>query len=744
MLLTLCRRIRISSRLWVIAATYSILGAAIVVFLISTGANKEIDFAQMEKVGDAYQRPLEKLLKLVPEHQDLVDRALSGDEKAKTDLAANEAGIDAAFDEIEADQPTLGDTLKFTPEGLAARGRDSALPSKVRKEWDDIKGSWSTLKPDASDNLHVTLDGDIRTMITHGGDMSNLILDPVLDSYYLCDTTLGALPQTQDRLPTVIREGEAILKAKTITTKQRSEMATFAAMLKQDDQDRITGDVQTSVNEDKGASPSLKSVVPPLCDSYVAANTTFVGMVQQIADADKPNIDPADFVNAGMAAREASFKMWDGNIVELDKLLDLRIGSYSHLRTTSYVLTACGLAVVGVFVFFLIRSVTMPLDRMLKVTEAIAVGDLDQKLDATSRDEIGRMEQAMNSLVTSIKDMQVRERSQAEELSSKVESILEVVNAASHGDLTRQVPVSGADAIGQLGDGLGKFLGNLRENISTIAGNAQSLASSSEELTAVSHQMNANAEETSAQAGVVSAATDQVNKNVQTVATAAEEMSASIKEISKNAVEAAKVANSAVGIAKTTNTTVSKLGESSREIGNVIKLITTIAQQTNLLALNATIEAARAGEAGKGFAVVANEVKELAKETTKATEDISQKISAIQTDTQGAVSAIAEIEKIIAQINDVSTTIASAVEEQTATTNEMTRNISEAAKGSSEIAQNITGVATAAKSTTGGASQTQSASQELSHMASDLQKLVSQFKYSTDRNPRTESAGLPA
>jgi methyl-accepting chemotaxis protein len=336
-------------------------------------------------------------------------------------------------------------------------------------------------------------------------------------------------------------------------------------------------------------------------------------------------------------------------------------------------------------------------------------------------------------------EAQKKEMASAAELSRKVDSILTVVAAATQGDLTQDVAVSGSDAIGQLGDGLKKFFGNLRGSIASIAENAQSLGTASEELTSVSQQMSANAEETSTQAGVVSAASEQVSKNVQTVATSSEEMSASIKEISKNASEAARVATGAVAIAQTTNATITKLGESSQEIGNVIKLITSIAQQTNLLALNATIEAARAGEAGKGFAVVANEVKELAKETTKATEDISQKIAAIQGDTQGAVSAIKQISDVINQINDISNTIASAVEEQTATTNEMGRNISEAAKGSTEIAQNIVGVATAAQSTSGGATQTQTASAELSKMASQLQTLVGQFKYTTDERSAAQT-----
>ncbi len=320
-------------------------------------------------------------------------------------------------------------------------------------------------------------------------------------------------------------------------------------------------------------------------------------------------------------------------------------------------------------------------------------------------------------------------------ISGATQSVLAQAEAIAAGDLTRdEMKIRSEDELGDLANAINKMSGSLKRMIVAIAENALQVAGASEELNTTSQHITANSEETSAQANVVSKAAQQVSQNLQTVATGAEEMGASIKEIAKNASDAAKVATSAVKVAETTTAIVSKLGESSTEIGQVIKVITSIAQQTNLLALNATIEAARAGEAGKGFAVVANEVKELAKETAKATEDISRKIEAIQTDTKAAVDAIGTISGVINQINDISSTIATAVEEQNATTNEMSRNVSEAAQGSGEITSNIAGVAEAAQSTTHGATDTQKASQQLVETSNELRRLVEQFKVNASDN----------
>jgi methyl-accepting chemotaxis protein len=305
---------------------------------------------------------------------------------------------------------------------------------------------------------------------------------------------------------------------------------------------------------------------------------------------------------------------------------------------------------------------------------------------------------------------------------------VDALDRVADGDLTERLVVSGEDEVGQAGAATNRMLERTATALKAIGTNAKTLASSSERLSEVSQSMGASAEQTSAQSGAASAAAEQVSANVNTVAAAAEEMSSSIREIAGSATEAARVATTAVNVAESTNATVSKLGASSAEIGEVIKVITSIAEQTNLLALNATIEAARAGEAGKGFAVVANEVKELAKQTAEATEDIANKVTAIQSDARDATEAIGEITTVISQINDIQTTIASAVEEQTATTNEIGRSVTEAARGASEIAGNVSGVAQAAQETAEGASDTLRAASELARMADELTRLVDQFR----------------
>src|SRR5579884_808591 len=329
----------------------------------------------------------------------------------------------------------------------------------------------------------------------------------------------------------------------------------------------------------------------------------------------------------------------------------------------------------------------------------------------------------------------------AQRVTRPIRQLVDLAEKVSKGDLTVEVDgnlENSGDEIGILARTFSKMSENLKrvmqELVYGIRDSCKEIALSSQALSTASQQMSSDSSKTEHLASSVSATSEKISQTVTSAATSSAEILSSLKKIARNIESATQISTEAVNIAGSTNKTITKLGSSSSEIGEVVKVITAIAQQTNLLALNAAIEAARAGEAGKGFAVVANEVKDLAKKTAKATEEITPKISAIQAETKEAITEIGKIGQIIAQINQISIDISGAVEEQTVTTNQISGRVAQAAQGTNEVNQSIEGVADASKSIAKTASEILVASKKLAEMGADLMVMVNNFRFEINQS----------
>ena len=349
-----------------------VLPIVVMFWLIVHGLNERIDFARLEQAGNEYQAALEELLELVPQHRLAGQRFPTGEAGGRASLSALEQRIDEAFVGLESVDARLGARLQFTPGGLAKRQRENASAAALKEEWRALRSSRPGLASAAGVERHRHLIAGVRTMITHAGDTSNLILDPDLDSYYLMDVTLLALPQTQDRLAAAMVDGTEALRSGDISHAERVQLNVHAALLKESDLDRIVGSTRTALNEDDkfyGVRLALQTNVPPALTEFSTAATEFIRLMTQLAESERTVVTAEQFLAAGAKARAASFRFWHTARRELDGLLQERIGHYTRARSRAVALVAFALLASGVFVCFVTCSINGPLRRQ---AEALA------------------------------------------------------------------------------------------------------------------------------------------------------------------------------------------------------------------------------------------------------------------------------------------------------------------------------------------------------------------------------------
>ena len=592
---------RITARLAWISASF-LLPLSVLLWIYWNSVSRQIDFTRKEIKGVVVQRFQFELMAALARHQILLAMKVE-----PTELASAADNVERSLERLERAALPLAMDLEWNEQGFSLRKRAWASPEEVRKAW---------RSGDSAGRSRCV--GMLAEQIAHVLDTSNLILDPDMDSYYLMDAGMVALPALVQGLGAL---GDLLGKA---DSSQTMALGIANNRLREDSLSRFCRGIENAVIEDgKFHGFSLEG-----------------DRLTQVSEGMRRDIGAFASQVGGIVSSAAKSGKWDSAPVA---------------KRAAALLETC-------------------LDANAKCLESLNVL-LENRAELFNRERVTGL--LMTGLVLSF--------------------AMGLVWWISVG---------------------------LIRPVSSIRKGAAQLADSVRHQAVRLQGMASNAEETSTQVHVVSSTAEQVSSNVRGVAAAAEEMEATIREIAGQANQAARVAGEAVGLAESTGTLVNRLGESGSMIGGVVKTITSIAEQTNLLALNATIEAARAGEVGKGFAVVANEVKELAKETARATEDIGGKIGAIQQDTRLAIEAIRQIQAIITRINEIQTSIASAVEEQTATTREIGRNVTEAAKGTSEIAASITGVADAAGNTSKRAQEANGEIELLRQLSASLEELV--------------------
>lgn len=673
------------------------LGLAMYSARTAIGAN--IDFAVMEKYGNEYQRPLAKILDTTAKLRLELTKTQLNQGKKET-LAELATIITTTMGNLKSIQDEIGETLQFTDDGLKSRGREALKFETVQEKWKNLSQKANSAAQAKLDADVASFIADIRGMIAHSGDTSNLILDPDLDSYYLMDMTLLALPQTIDRLSVIASTiYPQLASGYEMTQAEKTEAAVMARMLAESDVARLKADMDTSLKEDPnfyGTSDSFQTKGKMWIEEYETKNNALVEMLQKISSGEK--VSQETFVSTLLAAQASAHTFLSEGYDELDVLLDKRIASYAGDQQRSLLVSIAGILISLLFFFIVVRTVTAPLDELTDSMDRLASNQLDTQIGYTqAKSEIGKMARAIQVFKdNAMKIIQLKEE--------------QVVHDKRAQDEKK------------------KLIKDLAETFeASVGGIVQSVSATSTELQSSAESLSSTSNQTTKQATHVASASEQTALSVQVVASAAQELTSSIGEISRQVNESTGLISGAVKQIYKTNETVRSLAESSSKIGEVVNLINDIASQTNLLALNATIEAARAGDAGKGFAVVASEVKNLAGQTAKATEEITNSISTMQQVTDSAVTAMQEIAKIVETINAVSNNIVAAVTQQSSATQEIAKNIQHVSDNTAEVSNNIQNVTFAAQESMNGSAQVLSAAGELSRQSERLRTEVSQF-----------------
>ncbi len=669
------------------------------IYVFQRSIDSNIIFAEQEVKGTEYLRPVFRIFNKLADHQKFKIRREMGLGGFDNELKAASAEIDALFGDYQKVQNEMGVDLKFTEPELKARKRDAANVQGILSKWNELKQMQNNPYTPGLAEKYKSIIADLRVVITHAGDTSNLILDPDLDSYYMMDVVLFALPQTFDRQTQLANLVLSAFRG-SLSEDERRELMNQIRIIKEFDVDRVAADMDTVFNEDAnfyGISPTLKPNIEGRLEAYKKLNDELINTLNAIYQ-NPYSVNPAHAMDVLTQTFYVSADLLEASNNELEKFLKIRIDDYASHKKKVILICLLALGASLVFFHFTVKSILDPLKKLRQTMIDITEGKINTQVPySNARSEIGEMARSVEVFRKNAEEKIKLEKEQEEKDRRAQEEKKSVMN---------------------------KLASDFESNVKGVV---DSVASASTEMSSTSKSVANIGEESAKRLNLLLAEVEKNTSNVHTVASASEELSASIKEIAQQVSRAATITVTTVEESKKADATAKNLVLAAQKIGEVINMINEIAGQINLLALNATIESARAGEAGKGFGVVASEVKNLATQTTKATDEIKGHIESIQNVTKDTVSVIGLISTGITEISGIASSISAAMEEQGAATQEISRSIQQVAQTTEEVSNNVKNVAQSVTETGTSAGQMMAATGELSRQAEFLKGQVGKF-----------------
>lgn len=729
----------VSRKLTVISIAFITPILVLLWFLISE-QNIRIDFGQKEICGNMYLRPLKKILEVSPdfyynEKKQSIDGTNNSSKNSSIKLT-----VDAQLAELEKIDTELDDILN------------------AKEKITTLKSKWQSVQSNSSDfSAHENFTKELRSVISYVGDKSNLILDPDLDSYYIMDATLLKLPENMDLLYQIMNYSYEIIHNGTITADEKTNLTVLTGLLKTNMNNLYLG---INVSFDNNPAENLRPALSSELETTKQATDNLLNYIQtNILNGEQLTATNSEFDNLAYTALNKNFRLWDSGILNLDGLLNTRIAGFRESKYFTLGSVFLILAISIWLVVYISRNIAGSLYQLAVGSQKFSDGCSDVKINVSSKDEIGKLADAFNCMIVKVNDsMQlVKEEKEGVErrieeavaqskkmneyLQESVDSMLHGIQKFANGDLTVQLDIKKDDEIGKLYSGFNKAVSSIKDLIVTLKNSIDETVKASQLISNSTEEISAGTHEQSSQASDVTSAVEHMTQTIVLTAKSTMRATEKSKQAGNIAHDGGKVVqdtisgmNKIADVVKMSAQTVEKLGKSSDEIGEIIQVITDIAEQTNLLALNAAIEAARAGEQGRGFAVVADEVRKLAERTGKATKEIGDMIRQIQKDTLGAVSSMQagtiEVENGIKLVNKAG----DALKEIIKGANEVVEIVGQVAVASEEqsanaeqIEKNVQGISNVIYENSLGLEQIAKGAEELNGLTITLNKIISQF-----------------